>query len=68
LKVQVKVVFVLFFPWKVSSGLNPFVKVGWAAQSFVNMQALRLPPGFLPLQFVLLQDSPTGIIKAADKG
>lgn len=61
-------VFVLFFPLKVSTGLNPFVKLGWRAQSFVNLQALWLPPGFLPLQFVLVQDSPTGIIKAADKG
>jgi len=62
------VVFVLLFPLKVSSGLNPFVKVGWRAEGPVNLQALQLPPGFLPSQFVLLQDSPPGTVKAADEG
>lgn len=58
----------MLFPLKVSSGLDPFVKVGWRAESSVNLQALWLPPGFLPLQFVLLQDSPPGIAKDADEG
>lgn len=58
----------MLFLLKVSSGLNPFVKVGWRAEGSANLQALWLPPGFLPLQFVLLQDSPPGIVKAADEG
>lgn len=58
----------MLFPLKVSSGLNPFVKVAWRAEGSVNLPALWLPPGFLPLQFVLLQDSAPGIVKAADEG